>query len=359
MAKIILFGGSFDPIHHGHIYIAKTALKEIKADFVLFIPAKNPRWKNLDTALEDRYQMLELALKQYPYFKLSRCELDSDRKINYTYDTVKNLTYQNDKLYYLIGSDQLDKLHQWYKIDELSKLVSFLVYERDNYPLNIDNLNQYHCILLKGKARDISSTDIRNLRKCDTPKVILDYIASHDLYYIKTLKKYMSLARFNHSLSVASLAYQIALNNHLNVELAYIAGLLHDIARDIDISIQRKYMDEYYPQYKDLKEVIYHQFVAIPFIKELFGIDDPIIFKAIIYHTTGNSNMTSLGKVIYSADKIEPLRNYDSSFMIEACLKDYKEGFKLVLKENKAFYEEKGYDDNNLLTNNAYQYYLK
>ena len=90
--KTIIFGGSFDPIHNGHIKLAKKALEVINADRVIFMVAKNPRWKSKRTDDEHRYNMLQIALKDYPSFIVSRIELDSNVEVNYTYDTI--LKYQ-------------------------------------------------------------------------------------------------------------------------------------------------------------------------------------------------------------------------------------------------------------------------
>ena len=86
--KTIIFGGSFDPIHNGHIILAKTALKAINADKVVFLIAKNPRWKSKRTDDTHRFNMLSLAIKDYPNFEISRLELDSNEEVNYTFDTI-------------------------------------------------------------------------------------------------------------------------------------------------------------------------------------------------------------------------------------------------------------------------------
>ncbi len=360
MATIILFGGTFDPIHTGHLKIAHRALEEVKADFCVFLPAKNPRWKTPKTDSLSRVELLKIALEGKKEFQLSLVEINSDDKINYTYDTVKKYFSDGKNiLYYLIGSDQEQKLHEWYQIDALAKMVHFLVYYREGYPLDLKNQENYSCKVLKGKEEMISSSDIRKLRRLYTPKKVLDAIGAKRLYYMKDLEKFMSSKRLNHSLSVASLAYEIALRNDMNEEKAYIAGLIHDIAREMPIQKQKEYMKRYYPEYFDLPEVVFHQFVAIPFAKEIFDIQDKEIFDAIEFHTTGKKNMSPLAMILFSADKIEPLRGYDSSFLIDLCLKDYFQGFLEVLKENKKYYEQNNIDEKNAYTMDCYRYYIE
>lgn len=90
MKRIILFGGSFNPIHFGHLHMAKAAYEAVEADEVIFIPAKKPRWKEAPERDEDRLAMLKLALKAYPYFHLSLLEMEDEDGGHYTIETVKN-----------------------------------------------------------------------------------------------------------------------------------------------------------------------------------------------------------------------------------------------------------------------------
>lgn len=148
--KILLFGGSFDPIHNAHIELTLQAYNELKVDKCYFILAKNPRWKKPLSSSKQRLEMLELALKDYKQFEISLIEYNSNKEITYTYDTIMEMgNFNQNEYYYLIGTDQLALLHKWYKIDELSSLVHFVVFKRYAYPVNEENLNKYHCTLLK------------------------------------------------------------------------------------------------------------------------------------------------------------------------------------------------------------------
>lgn len=360
MAKIVLFGGTFDPIHLGHINIARLALNKIKADFCIFIIAKNPRWKIPSIDSKKRVELLELALKDEDKFKISYVEINSDDEINYTYDTIKRHFYNGkDELYYLIGSDQEVKLHNWYKIDELAKMVHFLIYKRDGFEINIANLNRYNCTLLEGEYNMISSSEIREGKRLYTKKKVIDKIVQDDLYFMKDLLKFMSKKRLNHVISVANLSYEIAKRNNLDKEKAYLSGLYHDIAREMDMNKQIEYMEKYYKEYMTYNKELYHQYVAIPLLKEVFNIEDKEILNAIECHTTGKENMSPLDMILYSSDKIEPTRNYDSSRLIECCLNDYYNGFIEVLKENKLYFKKKNISIDNPNTKKCFKYYLK
>ena len=87
-------------------------------------------------------------------------------------------------------------------------------------------------------------------------------------------------------------------------------------------------------------------------------IQDEEIIEAIICHATGKKDMNSFDKIIYASDKIEPSRGYDSTKLIDACMKSYEKGFLKVLKENKIYLESKGYETDNKLTKECYKEYL-
>ena len=134
---------------------------------------------------------------------------------------------------------------------------------------------------------------------------------------------------------------------------------LHDIAKDLNKDLEKNMMLRFYKEYCDYPEVCYHQFLGEYLVKNLFLITDKDTLEAIKYHTTGKKEMTTLGKIIYAADKIEPTRGYDSSAMIDMMEKDVDEGFIEVLKENRKYYNEKNFFVNTPLQLECFKYYLK
>ena len=358
--KTIIFGGSFDPIHNGHLKIAKTALEAINADKVVFLIAKNPRWKDKRTDDIHRLNMVSIALKDYPKFEISKLELESTSSVNYTYETILKYDKKEDEeLYFLIGYDQLSQLDKWYEIEKLSKLVRFIVYTRPEYELNYVNLEKYNCLLVKGELSNMSSTKLRELKDVDAPKEVLNYIVDNDLYYIPKIKSYINDKRFKHSVSVANLAYHIALNNSLNPSKAYIAGLLHDVGKYVDFAIQeviaKKYEELYF---NSIPRVLHHQYMGVELARNEFLIDDEEILDAIKYHATGAPNMSKLAKIVYASDKIDPSRGYYSQDMINECLKNIDSGFTYVLSENIKYFKIKNMEYKNPLTIQCIKYYL-
>ncbi|GAF15405.1 nicotinate-nucleotide adenylyltransferase [Bacillus sp. JCM 19046] len=131
--RIGLFGGTFDPPHLGHMLIAQEALSELKLDEIWFIPVSTPPHKERQglTSGENRFRMLTAATQNENRFKVSDIELKRKGK-SFTIDTVKQLKemHQNHHFYFLIGGDMVDMLDQWYQIDELKKLVTFVAFNR-------------------------------------------------------------------------------------------------------------------------------------------------------------------------------------------------------------------------------------
>lgn len=359
--NIIIFGGDFNPIHNGHINMAKSALEQIESSVIYFVPAVVSIWKDYSISFDTKCQMIKAAIKKYPNMKICEYENTTGLKANYSINTVKYFKekFPNDNLYLLIGSDQVDEFHRWKDSLEISNLAQIIYFSREGYENNINNINKYNIKRLNGVANNISSTKIRCLKSFEVPLEIVDIIHEKELYYIPKIKSYLNKKRFDHSLSVAKLAYSIAINNKIeNPGRAYIAGILHDIGKYINYENSLEYMNSYYKEYLTIPKFAYHQFVGEIIAKQDFGVDDIDILSAIRNHATGNSNMSALDKIIYSSDKIDPLRDYDSSDLIKKCKENYNSGFLCVLKENIKFLKENKKDISNELTDKCIKYYL-
>ena len=356
--KTILFGGSFDPIHLGHTHMAACASKELDAD-VIFLPTAAAVWKEESTPVEHKIKMVELAIEDYPRFSVDLYEVQKGDKQNYSIDTVKYFIskYPNDEFYYLIGSDQVNAFHKWKNSKELSELVQIIFFARPDYELDEKNIKEYHMKPIGGVMKDISSTDIRSLKTLELDKRVIDYIVSNNLYFMAKIRSFLSERRFNHSVSVANLAYDIAKNNGVeHPERAFIAGILHDISKEMPN--KDEIMVEHYKEYSDLPKFAYHQFASEYIAKTEFAVTDKDILEAIEFHATGKDNMCELARIIYAADKIEPTRGFDSSELIKAMMNDADSGFKTVLRANKEFLENNRKDINNRLTLKCFNYYL-
>ena len=363
MERLIIFGGTFDPIHKGHIRIARHASLLLNAD-VVFVPAKIPRWKEPEASTEDRLNMLRDALKEdfSPSFSISSCELERPGNITYSIDTVRYFKekYPNRELFLLIGADEVNKFPNWHEAEKLCKLAKIIFVNRPDIQIDNKILNKYKMVSLNFfESGSVSSSKIRNLQEMDCPTSVIHYIEDHDLYFMKRLHSYLGEKRLNHSLSVAHVAYAIAKANKLpNPGRAYVAGALHDIGKELNKNEAKEIMEREFPEYKDYPSFSYHQFVGSYLANKEFGIEDETIIDAIRYHCTGKAHMSPLAKIIFASDKIEPTRGYDSSKMIQDCLDDYYVGFLHVIKENYAFLSKKGGVDSTELSKECYSEYL-
>lgn len=364
MENIIIFGGTFDPVHNAHMRIAVDASLKLNAD-VIFVPAKSPRWKNPLTSSEHRYNMLKLAMKYAPSgSKISDYELKSKESINYSIDTVRYFknNYPKAKLYFLIGSDQVNRFSDWKDAEELSNLATVVFVSRPKYELDKGIIETYHMLDLSFlNSGDVSSTDVRELRSIDIPDNVREYIEKNRLYYVGKLEKYLPEQRFNHSLQVANLSLKIAKFNKLeHPERYYFAGLLHDLGKTYhkDSLDSVEFMKKYFPEYMDLPKFAYHQFIGAYIAEHDFGVKDPLILDAIKYHCTGKDNMSEVGMVVYAADKIEPTRQFDSRWLINSCLKNWKQGFLDTLEDNKKYLLNHNKDITNRFTDKCFEMYL-
>ena len=364
MANYILFGGTFDPVHNGHMRIAAAASLKLNAD-VIFIPARSPRWKTPLTSSNQRLKMLKIALSKGACgSSICDFELKSKDDINYSIDTIRYLKkkYPKDKFYFIIGADQVNSFPEWKEAEEISNLVTIVYVNRPNYNLNKQIISTYRMESLNFlKSGDVSSTDIRELRSIDVPVNVLKYIEDNRLYFIGKLAKYLPEKRLNHSIEVANLALRIAKANELeHPERYYFAGLLHDVGKTYpnDSNILLEYMKKNYPQYVKLPNFSYHQFMGAEIAKNDFGIKDEAVLDAIRNHCTGNKDMSEVAMVVYASDKIEPTRGFDSRWLISSCLKNYKKGFIDTLVDNKKYLLSHNKDITNELTDACFDMYL-
>ena len=360
----IIFGGTFDPIHNGHLRIANFAAKKFSAK-VIFVPNKSPRWKEPLTDISHRLNMLKIALKEATFeYEISDYEINKSDDINYSIDTVKYFKdkFPNDKLYFLIGADQVNQFDKWKDSVELSKLSTVIYSDRPNFELNKEIIQKFNLVSLGYlESGKVSSSDIRELKSLDLNEEVLRYIEDNKLYFVGRIAKYVTPKRLSHSIQVARLAYEVAKVNKLeDPERYYIAAILHDVGKTskCDAEDAVEFMKKNYPEYVDLPKFAYHQFIGEYIAKKDFNIKDEEILEAIKFHCTGNSNMKKIGMVVYASDKIEPTREFDSTWLINSCLNDWYQGFIDTLVDNKKYLLGHAKDITNKLTDACFKQYI-
>lgn len=185
MSKIGILGGTFNPIHLGHLIIAQQVLEYFKLKQVIFIPNYIPPHRRREKliSVKDRYQMIKLAIRGNPKFKVSHLELNR-RGLSYTFDTICQLKKisPKDQFYFITGSDALIK-YKWHKLDELlSKLKALVVVERPGFPKikltkilkSLKLRNKKRVTIIKIPTLDISSNEIRErIRKGKSVKYLV------------------------------------------------------------------------------------------------------------------------------------------------------------------------------------------
>ncbi|GEL77521.1 putative nicotinate-nucleotide adenylyltransferase [Tenuibacillus multivorans] len=185
MEKIGLFGGTFDPPHIGHVKLAETVLRALELDEVWFIPTYQPPHKqNAAADPNSRLEMLRLILKDQENFNISTIEYELKGK-SYTYHTMVKLKeqYPSAQFYFIIGGDMVDYLPNWYRIQDLKKVVKFVGVTRKEY----EDVRDENVLMVEMEDMPISSTEIRHqLKKGNQPEGlsedVLQYIRENHLY---------------------------------------------------------------------------------------------------------------------------------------------------------------------------------
>lgn len=187
--KLGIYGGTFDPVHLGHLILAEDAREQLKLDAVLFVPCgQSPHKLGRQTAsAKDRLAMLRAAVQGNDRFWISRCEIDRPAP-SYAIDTVREVSeaFPRAKLFWLLGADQLPKLATWERYRELRKLVTFAVMERGD---GAKRLPSGVIRLPEPRRVDISASEIRDRIKKKLPIIhlvpakVAAYIERTNLYY--------------------------------------------------------------------------------------------------------------------------------------------------------------------------------
>lgn len=339
--KIGLLGGSFDPVHQGHLFIAQTALKQLHLDEVWFLPTiETPLKPHQLAPLEQRTAMLRMLLKPYPKLKVSLIEQKNGIP-SYSINTARRLNrmYPHDNFFWIIGSDWAGKLDTWKDIDELKKLVTFVCLKR------AEDDDCSGLLTVAAKVHPASSTAIRQGNFSYIPDFEKSYIMSNYLYQNSIAQSTVKPTRWPHVLSVADLAVRIAKGNNMNCQQAYQAGLFHDCAKKMSDAEMEYWMsfcanETEYRQSKD----VWHQYVGASWLSRYLKLNDHQVITAIRHHALGDCKQP-LAMIIYAADKLDPLRGYDSQELIEMCCQDIRTGFAKVRRQQDAYLRSQGVID--------------
>ena len=344
--KIGIYGGTFNPPHLGHMAAAKAAVAALGLDKLLLIPAAIPPHKALpsDTpAPEHRLAMVEKwADGMGTGVEVSALELEREGK-SYTSDTLRAIrqTYPDAELWLLMGTDMFLTLHLWHEPDVILSLAGICAFgrteqdgealfapQREHLQKNFDA--KITTITLPGLV-DISSTRLREqLENGGGGQYLLPsvygYILMHRLYGTKADLKNLDLnqlracsysmmraKRIPHVMGVEEEAVKLAQRWGADPELARRAGILHDCTKYYELPEQLDICEEYGVRLDALEQKavkLLHSKTGACIARGVFGQPDAV-YDAIFWHTTGKADMTTLEKVLYIADYMEPNRDFD------------------------------------------------
>lgn len=344
MAKIGIFGGTFNPPHMGHVLAAREVKEALGLDQVLFVPDAQPPHKEVPQGSPEpamRLKLVEAAVTGEAYAVVSDVELHRAGK-SYTSDTLQVLKkqYPDDTLYLIMGTDMFLSLHTWHEPEVICRMAVIVAMHRDAADRTGEMLRQKQALIAAYGAQieivenarvEISSTKVRRLlilggaEKYVAPQVLAmirenglygtgtDYrnLTNEELREIGTslLKK----KRVAHVLGCAETAVKLARHYGADPEVALRAGLLHDVTKAIDGEDQLLLVDKYDILISDFERKfpkVLHAKTGAAVAKHVFGECDEVV-NAIYWHTTGRADMSLMEKIIYLADYIEPTRSFD------------------------------------------------
>lgn len=348
--RIVVYGGSFNPPHLGHVEAARTVSAELAPDKFLIIPTNVSPHKMLAEGSPEpraRLEMCRLAFADIPGAEISDMELQREGK-SYTAQTVEELQreYPGDEIILVMGTDMLLSFETWYRFEYLLENCTLAVLARDEdedvqLRRQRDALAEKYgarVIILKHDPVAASSSDIRERLRFGIGSELLPdsvyseiirrhyYDALPELSWLRAkVMPYLTEKRIAHVLGCENEAVSLANRWGEDPERAAVAGILHDITKKLSAEEQLK-LCEKYGIINDAAEVanpkLLHAKTGAAFARELFGIEDDI-YGAIRWHTTGKPDMTLLEKIIYLADFVEPTRNFPGvEELRELCFED-------------------------------------
>jgi nicotinate-nucleotide adenylyltransferase len=390
--RLAILGGSFNPVHLGHLFLADTVLSTLHYDRVVLVPACRSPFKleaaNMESTAADRLQMLAASIAADPRLALDDCELKRGG-VSYTVDTVKDIIrrYQSDgKPGLIIGDDLAADFPQWHNSDEILALADIIIARRVHS-------GEIRCPFpntqITNEVMEISSALVREriadggAWRCLVPQAAGLIIEERGLYGTtpngvsaaagsmgaspqtgrqtiarieEAARAGLSPERFLHSRNTALLAWDLCRRFALDPEAGYLAGIAHDLAKSLgDTALLRlvksagvlhKSGGGKITKLEKKKPALLHGRAAAVLLRERFGIHNEDILEAVALHTEGGENMGSLAKVVYIADKLEVSREKANPVLRQMCYTetDLEKLFSAVLNDTVSWLRSKKID---------------
>lgn len=347
--KLAILGGSFNPVHIGHLLLADAVLSEAGYDRVILIPAfESPFKAGAEGASpRNRLEMLAASIAGDPRLTVDDCELKREG-VSYTIDTLVDVIERyipDGKPGLIMGDDLASTFHKWRKPDEIAEKADFIIARREggaalaDFPYPYKALNNdivqaasrqirekigkgeaWRYFIPAGARRIIedkklygftasvsSGGEIENAAEGQLPAGLAETTAHIE----NDIRAGMSLERFLHSRNTALLAWDLCGRFGLDPRKGYLAGIAHDMCKGMpaDELARLAHADGgSISKLEQRKPDLLHARAAAVLLPKKYGVSDTDIIEAIRYHTTGNWNMGPLARIVYAADKIEVSR---------------------------------------------------
>jgi len=349
--KLGILGGSFNPVHLGHLFLADKALSELKLDRIVFVPAYLSPFKlmaeGMESNADNRIAMLAAATTGDSRYAIDDCEIRREG-VSYTIDTIEDIIARylpSGKPSLIIGDDLAQDFPKWRESKKILQLADIVIGRRIGssavgYP--------FPHTFTGGEVMDISSQIVRQRIGEDgswsslVPSAVRDIIMNRRLYgysgavhgegcspsvimRIETeVRETLSIARFLHSKNTALLAQDLCRRFGIDPMAGYLAGIAHDLGKQLDVKQMLKLVKSDGKSISALekeKPNLLHGRAAAVLLRERFCIHNKDILEAVSVHTSGSENMGVLAKIIYIADKAEVSRNIDPAIR-KMCYED-------------------------------------
>lgn len=336
---IALYGGSFNPLHRGHIDSAIESMKELNADRLIFIPAAVPPHKTLalhSPSSQERLAMMQLISEKMPKTEVSDFEVMRENKPSYTANTIDFFRdeYPAAKLVLLIGTDMFLSFEGWYDFKHILKHTTLGVFPRDcdelheieKFAKHMHKKYDAKIKIIKKSPLPMTSSTVRELLpKRQGAELLPDEIYAHiiknryygaksDLVWLrKQAKMLLKPNRVAHVLGCEKEAVALAKRWGADETSAAEAAILHDITKKLNPAEQLKLSKKYgiiVDTTEERNTGLLHAKTGAMLAYDEFGVSLEVR-DAIFWHTTAKEDMTLLEKIIYIADYIEPNRDFD------------------------------------------------
>lgn len=319
-----ILGGTFDPVHAGHLRVASQALVFAGLDGVLLAPSGTPPHRSVQTPGAQRLAMVQAACEGVPCVEPTDADLRNPG--GYTVNLLKLLQRENPdtNFTFLLGADVLASLPHFYHARELFTLCDFVCYKRSGYDAEEAKRAAEHngarVRLMPLAPVNVSSGMVRSLlaQMDDAPGLlpqnVAECIALRGFYredYAALVRPMMDEKRFRHTLGVRDTAVHLARQYGASMQKAAVAGLLHDCAKCLPPDRMRALaVQSGFTADEDTMRspALLHAPVGEYLARERFGVRDEQTLRAIRWHTTGTDEMDTLSLVLFVADAIEPAR---------------------------------------------------